>query len=54
MSRFYDNEPMPAELRRKFDVYERIKKAGISLGTFDGDGVVAEFFVLEDATDRDC
>ncbi len=35
MTKFYDGEPMPAELRRKFDVYDRIKKAGINLGTFD-------------------
>jgi hypothetical protein len=35
LSKFYDNEPMPAELKRKFDVYDRIKKAGISLGTFE-------------------
>lgn len=35
MGKFYNAEPMPAELRRNFDVYDRVKKAGIDLGTFD-------------------
>ncbi len=35
MGKFYNAEPMPQELRRGFDVYDRVKKAGIDLGTFD-------------------
>lgn len=35
MGKFYDAEPIPAELKRNFNVYDRIKKAGINLGTFE-------------------
>jgi hypothetical protein len=35
MGRFYDDAIIPAELRRDFDVYERIKELGIELGTWE-------------------
>lgn len=35
MGRFYDEVNIPAELRRNYDVYERIKELGIDLGTFE-------------------
>ena len=35
MGKFYDNSIVPAELRRDFDVYDRIKELGIELGTFE-------------------
>jgi hypothetical protein len=37
MGRFYENSVIPAELRRNFDVYDRVKKLGIDLGSFDQD-----------------
>ncbi len=39
MSKYYDEAVMPNEMRRNFDVYERIEKLGISLGSFDQDVV---------------
>ncbi len=35
MGKFYDESIIPAELRRTFDVYDRIKELGIDLGTFE-------------------
>ena len=35
MSKYYDNAIIPSELRRNFDVYDRIKDLGVQLGTFD-------------------
>ena len=35
MGTFYDQAAIPDELRRNYDVYDRIKKLGIELGTFD-------------------
>ena len=35
MSKFYENSIIPKEVRRKYDVYERISELGIDLGTFD-------------------
>ena len=35
MGKYYDNSVVPAELRRDFDVYDRIKELGIELGTFE-------------------
>ena len=35
MGKFYDQAAIPDELRRSFDVYERVKQLGINLGTFD-------------------
>ena len=35
MGSFYDNSMIPRALRRKFDVYDRIKELGIDLGSFD-------------------
>ena len=35
MGKFYDESIIPAELRRNFDVYERIQQLGIDLGTFE-------------------
>ncbi|MCS7225097.1 MAG: hypothetical protein NZ959_11190 [Armatimonadetes bacterium] len=35
MGRFYDQANIPAELRRNYDVYERIRQLGINLGTFE-------------------
>jgi len=35
MGIFYDNSIIPDHLKRKFDVYDRIKKLGMDLGTFD-------------------
>ncbi len=35
MGRFYAESIIPAELRRNYDVYDRIKQLGISLGTFE-------------------
>jgi hypothetical protein len=32
---FYEQSIIPAELRRSYDVYDRIKELGIDLGTFD-------------------
>ena len=35
MGKFYDNSIIPAELRRNFDVYDRIRELGIELGSFE-------------------
>ena len=35
MGTFYDNSTIPAELRRNYDVYDRIGELGIDLGTFE-------------------
>ena len=35
MGRFYDEALIPDEMRRNFDVYDRIKEIGIDLGTFE-------------------
>ena len=35
MARYYDEALIPDELRRNFDVYDRIKKLGIELGTWE-------------------
>ena len=35
MSKFYHEATIPAELRRNFDVYDRIKELGIELGTWE-------------------
>ena len=35
MGQFYDQSIIPAELRRSYDVYDRIKHLGIDLGTFE-------------------
>ncbi len=35
MSRFYDDAIIPAELRRNYDVYDRIRTLQLDLGTFD-------------------
>jgi hypothetical protein len=32
---FYDQSIVPAELRRNYDVYDRIKQVGLDLGTFE-------------------
>jgi hypothetical protein len=39
MSQYYDEAILPAEMRRNFDVYERIEKLGLSLGSFEADVV---------------
>lgn len=35
MGKYYDEALMPDEMRRSFDVYDRIRQLGIPLGTFD-------------------
>lgn len=40
MGKHYDEALIPDEMRRNFDVYDRIKELGIDLGTFD-DNVVS-------------
>ena len=35
MSKFYDGALLPDELRRNFDVYDRVRELGIPLGSFD-------------------
>ena len=35
MGKYYDQAAIPDELRRNYDVYDRIKKLGIILGTFE-------------------
>ena len=40
VSKYYDNAIIPSELKRNFDVYDRIKEQGLQLGTFD-DNVVS-------------
>ena len=37
MGKFYDQSIIPQEIRRDFDVYERINKLGIPMGSFDED-----------------
>jgi hypothetical protein len=37
MSKFYDEALMPDELRRNYDVYDRIREIGIPLGSFSED-----------------
>jgi hypothetical protein len=35
VGKFYDQSIIPAELRRTYDVYDRIKQLGLDLGTFE-------------------
>ena len=35
MSKYYDEAVLPPNMKRDFDVYERIERLGIDLGTFD-------------------
>ena len=42
MSKFYDEALLPDELRRDYDVYDRISEIGIPLGSFDEDVVSLE------------
>ena len=42
MSKFYDEALLPDELRRNFDVYDRIRELGIPLGSFSEDVVSLE------------
>ena len=42
MGKFYDDALLPDELRRDYDVYDRIRELGISLGSFDEDVVSLE------------
>ena len=35
MGHFYDNSIIPQHLRRDFDVYERLEKLRLDLGTFE-------------------
>ncbi len=42
MSKFYDEALLPDELRRNFDVYDRIREIGIPLGSFSEDVVSLE------------
>ena len=39
MSRYYDEAQIPDEMRRDFDVYERVRSLGLSLGSFEEDVV---------------
>ena len=39
MSKHYDEALLPDELRRDYDVYDRIREIGINLGSFDEDVV---------------
>jgi hypothetical protein len=39
VSKYYDDAVIPDEMRRNFDVYERIDKLGIALGSFEEDVV---------------
>lgn len=52
MGRFYDDALIPSELRRNFDVYDRIRELGIELGTWEenvtsltGAGIASAVFV---------
>lgn len=52
MGRFYDEAMIPPELRRDFDVYDRIRELGIELGTWEenvtsltGAGIASAVFV---------
>ena len=42
MGKFYDEAMLPDELRRDYDVYDRIRELGIPLGSFDEDVVSLE------------
>ena len=42
MSKFYDEALLPDEMRRNFDVYDRIRELGIELGSFSEDVVSLE------------
>ena len=42
MGKFYDDALLPDELRRGYDVYDRIRELGIPLGSFDEDVVSLE------------
>ena len=42
MSKFYDEALIPNELRRHFDVYDRIQELGVPLGSFGEDVVSLE------------
>ncbi len=42
MSKFYDEALLPDELRREFDVYDRIREIGIPIGSFSEDVVSLE------------
>jgi len=42
VSKFYDEALLPDEMRRSFDVYDRIREIGIPLGSFDEDVVSLE------------
>ena len=42
MSKFYDEALLPDELRRSFDVYDRIRELGIPMGSFSEDVVSLE------------
>ena len=42
MGKFYDDALLPDELRRRYDVYDRIRELGIPLGSFDEDVVSLE------------
>ena len=42
MSKFYDETLLPDEMRRNFDVYDRIRELGIELGSFSEDVVSLE------------
>lgn len=35
MGKFYDNSIIPTSLKRNFDVYDRVEKLGINLGSFE-------------------
>ncbi len=35
MGKYYDECVIPAELRRNYDIYDRIKELGIDLGSRD-------------------
>ncbi len=37
MGKYYDDSIIPQELRRTFDVYDRVRELGIDLGSFDDD-----------------
>ena len=37
MGKFYDESILPQEMRRNFDVYDRIERLGIPMGSFDED-----------------
>ena len=42
VGKFYDEALLPDELRRSYDVYDRIRELGIPLGSFDEDVVSLE------------